>query len=148
MPSRSPSVRTCATPTWCWRPRWSASAAPTTRHARELIERGYQAAAQKQRFLATLALNDADWAAYQAERRSRMKPPPPPAMRLIAHSTDPSLARHAQAELDRDRGPPLPLADIEHELSTLVASSALPGAFYRLSPAPELPGQASPVKAA
>ena len=43
-------------------------------HARELIERGYQAAAQKQRFLATLALNDADWAAYLAERRSRMKP--------------------------------------------------------------------------
>lgn len=118
------------------------------KHARELIERGYQAAAQKQRFLATLALNDTDWAAYQSERRSRMKPPPAPAMRLIAHSVDPSLARHAQAELDRDSGGrPLPLADIEHDLSTLVASSALPAAFYRLAPAPEvqaLPGQGLP----
>jgi NTE family protein len=102
-------------------------------HARELIERGYQAAAQKQRFLATLALDDATWAAYQAERRSRMKPPPPQATRLIAQSTDPALERHAQAELDRADGT-LSLPHIEHELSKLVASAALPGAFYRLSP--------------
>jgi NTE family protein len=103
-------------------------------HARELIERGYQAAAQKQRFLATLALDDTDWAAYLAERRSRMKPPPPPAARLIVRSTDASLAQYAQAEFDQADGP-LSLPYIEHELSTLVVSSALPGAFYRLSPA-------------
>ena len=102
-------------------------------HARELIERGYQAAAQKQRFLATLALDDADWAAYLAERRSRMKPPPPPVDRLTVHSTDASLARYAQAEFDRSG--PLSLSQIEHKLSTLVVSSALPAAFYRLSPA-------------
>jgi NTE family protein len=106
-------------------------------HARELIERGYQAAAQKERFLATLALNDADWAAYLAERRSRMKPIPQQATRLVAKSSDASLARHAQAELDRDGGS-LTLPEIEHELSTLVAASALPGAFYRL-PAVEVP---------
>jgi NTE family protein len=100
-------------------------------HARELIERGYQSAAQKERFLATLALNDADWAAYLAERQSRMKPVPQQATRLVAKSSDPALARHAQAELNRDsRG--LTLPEIEHELSTLVAASALPGAFYRL----------------
>ncbi len=104
------------------------------KHARELIERGYQAAAQKQRFLATLALNDADWAAYQAARRSRMKPLPPPATRLTAKSTDPSLTRQAQAGIDRADGP-LTLEHIEHELATLVAYSALPSAFYRLSPA-------------
>jgi NTE family protein len=109
-------------------------------HARELIERGYQAAAQKQRFLATLALTEADWAAYQAERRSRMKQLPPQATRLIAESIDPALARHAQAELDRADGP-WSLAHIEHELSTLVASAALPGAFYRLSPAPSSSAQ-------
>jgi len=103
------------------------------KHARELIERGYQAAAQKQRFLATLALSDADWAAYLAERRSRMKPAPSQATLLIAQSTDPALARHAQAELDHD-GAPLSLPHIEHELSTLVASAALPGVFYRLAP--------------
>lgn len=111
-------------------------------HARELIERGYQAAAQKQRFLATLALNDADWATYLAERRSRIKPPPPRIDRLVAYSTDPSLARYAQAEFDRRDGP-LPLAQIEHELSTLVAASALPGAFYRLSPPPGPAAQGS-----
>jgi NTE family protein len=103
------------------------------KHARELIERGYQAAAQKERFLSTLALSDADWAAYQAARRNRMLPPPPPATRLVAHSADGSLARQAQARIDRDDGP-LSLAHIEHELATLVASSALPSAFYRLSP--------------
>ena len=41
---------------------------------------------------------------------------------------------NAQAELNRLQAP-LSLAQIEHELSTLVISSALPGAFYRLSPA-------------
>jgi NTE family protein len=102
-------------------------------HARELIERGYQAAAQKERFLATLALSDAGWSVYQAERRSRMLPTPPPATRLTAHSADGSLARQAQAGIDRADGP-LSLAHIEHELATLVASSALPSAFYRLSP--------------
>lgn len=116
-------------------------------HARELIERGYQAAAQKQRFLATLALDDADWAAYLAERRSRMKPPPPkPTERLIVRSSDASLARYAQAEFDRRDGS-LSLAHIEHELSTLVVSSALPGAFYRLSPPTQTPpGQDSPAQ--
>ncbi len=103
------------------------------KHARELIERGYQAAAQKQRFLATLALNDADWAAYLAARQARMKPAPPPATRLTAISKDPSLERQAQAGIDRADGP-LTLEHIEHELATLVASSALPSAFYRLSP--------------
>jgi NTE family protein len=103
------------------------------KHARELIERGYQAAAQKQRFLATLALSDADWAAYLADRRSRMKQRPSQATRLIAQSTDPALARHAQAVLDHASAS-LSLARIEHELSTLVASAALPGAFYRLGP--------------
>jgi NTE family protein len=113
-------------------------------HARELIERGYQAAAQKQRFLATLALDDADWAAYLAERRSRIKQPPPAIDRLVAHSTDPSLARYAQAEFDRRDGP-LPLSQIEHELSTLVVSSALPGAFYRLSPPQNFAAEDSPL---
>jgi NTE family protein len=105
-------------------------------HAHELIERGYQAAAQKERFLATLALNDEDWAAYLAERRSRMKPAPEQATRLVAHSSNSALARHAQAEFDRainSEAPPS-LDEIEHELSTLVAATALPGAFYGLSP--------------
>ena len=107
------------------------------KHAHELIERGYQAAAQKERFLATLALNDEDWAAYLAERRSRVKPVPPPATRLVARSSNAAVARHAQAEFDRsaDSGLPLSLDQIEHELSTLVASAALPGAFYGLSAA-------------
>jgi NTE family protein len=103
------------------------------KHARELIERGYQAAAQKERFLATLALSDADWAAYQAARRSRMRPPPPPATRLVAHSADGLLERQAQARIDRADGP-WSLAHIEHELATLAASSALPSAFYRIAP--------------
>jgi NTE family protein len=114
-------------------------------HVRELIERGYQAAALKQRFLATLALDDADWAGYLAERRSRMKPPPPHADRLIVHSTDRSLAQHAQAEFDRADGA-LSLPHVEHELSTLVASSALPGAFYRLSPAEDSSRQNLPAQ--
>jgi NTE family protein len=114
-------------------------------HARELIERGYQAAAQKQRFLATLALDDAAWAAYLAERRSRMKPPPPPAHRLVVRSSDVSLAHYAQAEFDRAGGS-LSLPHIEQELSTLVVSSALPGAFYRLSPAQNSPAQDSPAQ--
>lgn len=116
-------------------------------HVHELVERGYQAAAQKERFLATLQLNDADWAAYLAERHGRMRPLPAQATRLIAKSTDPALERHAQAELDRDVGA-LTLPRIEHELSTLVAASALPGAFYRLPLAQEPPVQgdvASPV---
>lgn len=104
------------------------------KHAHELIERGYQAAAQKERFLATLALNDADWAAYQAERRSRMKPHAPQPSRLVANSSDAALARYAQAELDRATGT-LTLDRIERELSTISASLALPGAFYRLSTA-------------
>ncbi len=104
------------------------------KHAHELIERGYQAAQQKQRFLATLALNDDDWAAYQAERRSRMMPAPPTPTRLVAHSGDAALARHAQAEFDRHAGAPVTLERVERELSTLVASSALPGAFYGFSP--------------
>ncbi|PSH03886.1 MAG: hypothetical protein CXZ00_09900 [Acidobacteria bacterium] len=104
------------------------------KHARELIERGYQAAQQKERFLATLALSNSEWAAYQAERRSRMKQAPTQANRVIVQSADPSLTRNAQAELNRLQAP-LSLAQIEHELSTLVISSALPGAFYRLSPA-------------
>jgi NTE family protein len=102
-------------------------------HARELIERGYQSAAQKQRFLATLALSDAEWDAYLAARRSRMKPVPAPPTRIIAQSSDTALARYAQGELDRTTGAES-LPRIERELSTLVASSALPGAFYRLSP--------------
>jgi NTE family protein len=102
-------------------------------HVHELVERGYQAAAQKERFLATLALNDADWAAYLAERQERMKPVPPQTARVLASSADAALARHAQAEIDRRNGQ-LSLPQIEHELSTLVASSALPAAFYRLGP--------------
>jgi NTE family protein len=101
-------------------------------HADELIQRGYQAAAQKERFLATLALNDSEWAVYQAERRSRMKQLPPPATRLVARSVDSELERHAKASLDRS-GAPLSLPQVEHELSTAVTSAALPGAFYRLS---------------
>jgi NTE family protein len=101
-------------------------------HARELIERGYQAAAQKERFLATLALNDADWAAYQAERRSRMRAPAPLAERWRAHSSDPALEKLAQAELDRVGGQ-RSLDRFEQELSQLAAGSALPAAFYRLS---------------
>jgi NTE family protein len=104
------------------------------KHARELIERGYQSAAQKGRFLATLALTDDDWERYQAERRSRMKPSPPQAIRLTAHSSDPTLARYAQAEFDRADGP-YSLEHIERELSTFAVSSGLPSAFYRLSPA-------------
>jgi NTE family protein len=103
------------------------------KHAAELVQRGYQAAAQKQRFLATLALNDADWAAYQAERRRRMKQLPPGRTRVVAESADPALARYMQAELDQAGGS-WSLERIEHELSTLVASSALPAAFYHLAP--------------
>jgi NTE family protein len=111
-------------------------------HARELIERGYQAAAQKARFLATLALDDEGWAAYQAERRSRMKTAPPQVTRLAVHSTNPSLARYARAELDHAEGH-VSLPRVEHELSTFVASAALPGAFYRLSPEQGSPPQPS-----
>ena len=103
------------------------------RHAHELIERGYQAAAQKQRFLATLALSDEEWAAYQAERRSRMKPAPGPVKRLVADSRDEYLARYAQAGLNHGDGP-VTVERIEAELSKLVTASALPGAFYRLTP--------------
>lgn len=98
-------------------------------HASELIERGYEAAARKQRFLATLALNDADWAAYVAARKSRMRPAPAEAARLVAQSSDHELARHAQAEFDRVSGP-WTLDRIESELSKLTAAAALPGAFY------------------
>jgi NTE family protein len=103
------------------------------KHARELIERGYQAAAQKGRFLATLALSDADWDTYQAERRSRMKPSPPQTTRLIAESSDAKLTRYAQAELDQSDGF-FSLERIEHELSTMAVSAGLPSVFYGISP--------------
>ncbi len=102
-------------------------------HFRELIERGYQAAAQKQRFLATLALSDADWAAYQAVRRSRIKQTPRQANRVVAHSTNHALQRYAQSRLDEIDGP-VSLASVEDSLSAFVAAAAVPGAFYRLSP--------------
>ncbi len=110
-------------------------------HVHELVERGYQAAEQKARFLATLALNDADWAAYLAERQSRMKSASQPAAKVIAESTDPKLARQAQQELKRgDRV--MPLEQLEHELSTLVAGWALPSAFYRLATPSDVPSTA------
>ncbi len=103
-------------------------------HARELIERGYQAAAQKQRFLSTLALSDADWAAYQDARRARIKRAPQQATQVVAHSTNRALQRYAQSKLDQIDGP-ISLASLEDSLSAFVAASGLPGAFYRLSPA-------------
>jgi NTE family protein len=111
------------------------------KHARELIERGYQAAAQKERFLATLALNDADWAAYQAARRSRIRPHAPQPGRLHATSSDPALARYAQTELDRADGQLTP-DHVEHELSVLAANLALPATFYRLPPEAMAPAEA------
>jgi NTE family protein len=111
-------------------------------HARELAERGYQAAAQKQRFLATLALNDADWAAYVAERKRRMKPAAPREAQVVAQSADPALTRYAQAEMKRS-GRELTLPELEHKLSTLVAGSGLPGAFYRLAPEVVAPANAA-----
>jgi NTE family protein len=41
--------------------------------AAELEQKGYEAAEAKARFLKTLALNDQDWAAYLAERKSRVR---------------------------------------------------------------------------
>jgi len=114
-------------------------------HVRELVERGYQSAEQKARFLATLALSDADWTAYVAERQSRMKPAAAQSAKVVARSADAALAHHAQAELNR-LGKVVLLPHVEKELSTLVASSALPGAFYRL--APETGAQAASVEAA
>jgi NTE family protein len=107
-------------------------------HVRELVERGYQAAEQKARFLATLSLNDADWSTYLAERQRRMKPHASQPARVIAESTDPKLAHHAQVELNRMDGV-MTLPQLEHELSTMVAGSALPGAFYRLATPTDVP---------
>jgi NTE family protein len=108
-------------------------------HVHELVERGYQAAQQKARFLETLALNDADWAAYQAERRGRMKSAVAEPMRVTVQSSDPSLARHAQSGLDEA----MTLDQLERKLSKLTAGSALPAAFYRLGLSDEA-GQQNP----
>jgi NTE family protein len=107
-------------------------------HARELIERGYKAAVQKERFLATLALNDADWAAYQSERRKRMRGPAASSGKWLAHSQDPALQDHARIELKLAGGAGS-LDKLEEELSRLATSSALPAAFYRLAPEAQPP---------
>ncbi|HTV59468.1 MAG TPA: patatin-like phospholipase family protein [Verrucomicrobiae bacterium] len=58
------------------------SAADFTR-AKDLEARGYQAAEEKSRFLSTLALNDADWNAYVAARRDRMRHWEPPQLLAV-----------------------------------------------------------------
>lgn len=97
-------------------------------HERELVERGYQAAAQKARFLSTLALNDADWAAYQAARRARMKPAPG-AFAVQARASDPALQYLAQSRLAGADGSP---EQIERALSLLSVDQSLPAVFYRI----------------
>ncbi|MDR3765340.1 MAG: patatin-like phospholipase family protein [Acidobacteriota bacterium] len=104
-------------------------------HTHELIERGYQAAEQKARFLSTLALNDADWASYQAERRARLRPEAG-AVAVRAQAADPALQRLAQSTLDHGDGS---LEQIERALSHLAVERALPAVFYRLAPAPGAP---------
>ena len=97
-------------------------------HADELIQRGYQAAQQKARFLSTLALSDAGWAAYQNARRARMKPAVG-AVAVTARSADSVLAPLAQRRLQESDGS---LAQIECALSLLAVEQTLPAVFYRI----------------
>jgi len=116
-------------------------------HARELVQRGYQASEQKSRFLATLALNDADWAEYLAERKRRMmprmKPAPGESLMVQACAPDAALQRRMQNELDHSDQS---LTQIEHALSTLAEDESLPATFYRLAPQSSL--QPSPPQSA
>jgi NTE family protein len=115
-------------------------------HTHELAERGYQAAQQKERFLSTLALNDADWAAYVAARQARLLPAPPPILRAQATavttngtsadtsnaSSDASLARAAERAVPS--GILLTPQQLDQRLQELSAATGSSGVFYRLHP--------------
>ena len=103
-------------------------------HTHELAERGYQAAQQKERFLATLALKDADWAAYVAARNARLLPAPAAVRR--AGSTTPGVTTNASLAEAVDRAVPtgvlLTSQQLSQRLQELAAAEGLPGVFYRL----------------
>jgi len=107
-------------------------------HTHELAERGYQAAQQKERFLATLALNDADWAAYVAARQSRLLPAPPAVLRAGPSApgavANPSLAEAVERAVPT--GVLLTSEQLSQRLQELAAAEGLPGVFYRLGVAP------------
>lgn len=98
--------------------------------AKELADRGYEAARHKGRFLATLAVDEAEWATYLADRSSRRRPAwvPPHFIDIKGITSDRQkrLTREMEGELARsfDR------SKLEHALTRITGIGPYKSADY------------------
>lgn len=106
--------------------------------ARELIDLGYNGALERATLLKPLSLDDAEWEAHLAARKSRRRPETAPVPDLLAVDvTDPDSARLIEAKLgDKYTGQPLDRQkqeELAKDLSELTGTGRFDALDYQLA---------------
>lgn len=107
----------------------------------KMIEQGYMAAKAMDRQLAPYAIRDnAEWEAYLAARRRRIRTAPEHGPLVEVASRQPKIQNNARHELYRKLGASsIAEEQLEDVVSGVVAATGLPGAYYEWRSDPGLP---------
>lgn len=100
--------------------------------AKEIIPKGYAAAREKQKLLATLSLDDRDWAEYVAARKSRIRTAVPAPQFVKVEGKDSPDNREIREELSSQIAKPLDTEYVAKTLTRITGFGGIGTAGYSL----------------
>ena len=107
--------------------------------AAEIIQQGYEAAANKSAILSKLAIDDAAWQQYVSRRADRTLQAPVPQFVAVTGST-PALTNKIEQRLRADIGRPVAREDLEQQFTRLAGSGRFANLGYSMTERDGKPG--------
>lgn len=105
----------------------------------EIIKAGYEAAQEKTAILSTLAVDDATWQAYLAERAARRRTIPKPEFIQVEGST-PEVTDALKSDLQKNVGKPVDAKSLEHDFTEMIGQGRLASITYQMTSRDEKKG--------
>ncbi len=105
----------------------------------EIVKLGYEAAEQKSVILSKLAVDDAAWEQYVAQRESRTLQTPVPQF-IEVTGTTPALANKIQRRLSPDIGKPVDKANLEQQFTRIAGTGRFATLGYSMTDKDGKPG--------